>query len=98
MSIKRRFVNSDNLMVAPVSFAKGDTVPAHRHENEQMTYVLTGALDEQDEVVVVNAGEVLIIPSDVLHAAVALEDTFELDIFNPPRADWIEGADSYLRK
>ena len=64
--------------------------------------MLSGALrflfgEEQDEEVILRGGEVLIIPSDLLHSAEALEDTFELDIFNPPREDWIDGSDAYLR-
>jgi quercetin dioxygenase-like cupin family protein len=47
--------------------------------------------------VTVRAGEVLCIPPDVPHEALALEDTVDLDVFNPPRRDWIEGTDAYLR-
>lgn len=101
--ISRRFVHSDRMMVAQVNFAAGDSVPPHRHDNEQYTYVLTGALrflfgEEQDEEVVVGAGEIVLIPSGVLHSASADEDTFELDIFCPPRRDWIEGDDAYMRE
>jgi quercetin dioxygenase-like cupin family protein len=102
-SIRRRFVHSDGLMVAQITLAKGDVVPAHRHENEQVTYVLKGVLeftlgDEQDKVIAVAAGEVIFIPGNVLHSARTLDDCFELDIFNPPRADWIDGSDLYLRQ
>ncbi len=101
-TISRRFVTSDKLMIAQITLPKGNIVPAHRHHNEQVTYMITGALrflfgEEQDEEVVVRAGEVLFIPGDLLHSAEALEDTFELDVFNPPRADWIDGSDAYLR-
>ena len=101
-TITRRFVSSDKLMIAQITIAKGNLVPAHRHHNEQITYMISGALrflfgEEQDEEVVVRGGEVLIIPSNLLHSAEALEDTFELDVFNPPRADWIDGSDAYLR-
>ncbi|MCB2078705.1 MAG: cupin domain-containing protein [Novosphingobium sp.] len=101
--IARRFVNSDKMMVAQVTFEKGDGVPAHRHENEQYTYVLKGALrflfgEDQEEEIVVRAGEIVLIPSGLLHSASADEDTFELDIFCPPRRDWIEGDDAYMRE
>ena len=77
-------------------------MPKHSHENEQFAYVLEGALlfrigDDQSEVVVVRAGEVLHIPSNVPHSAEALEDTLDLDVFVPPRQDWLTGADDYLR-
>jgi quercetin dioxygenase-like cupin family protein len=100
--MSRRYLHSDRMMVAQVNFAKGDSVPAHRHDNEQYTYVLTGALrfrfgEAQDEEVVVGAGEIVFIPSGLLHSASADADTFELDIFNPPRRDWIDGDDAYMR-
>ena len=89
-------------MLAHVYFDKGIVVPKHSHENEQFAYVLEGALrfrigDDQSEVVVVRAGEVLHVPSDVPHSAEALEDTLTLDVFVPPRQDWLAGADDYLR-
>lgn len=101
--MSRRFVHSDKMMVAQVKFGKGDSVPAHRHDNEQYTYVVTGALrflfgEEQDEEVVVGADEIVLIPSGLLHSASADQDTFELDIFWPPRRDWIEGDDAYMRE
>ena len=40
----------------------------------------------------------LVIPSGVPHGAVALEDTLDLDVFSPPRQDWLEGTDAYLRQ
>lgn len=99
----RRYVHSDRMMVAQVNFRQGDSVPAHRHDNEQYTYVLTGALrfrfgEAQDEEVVVGAGEIVLIPCGLLHSASADEDTFELDFFTPPRRDWIEGDDAYMRE
>jgi quercetin dioxygenase-like cupin family protein len=102
-SITRRFVTSNKMMIAQVNFAKGDAVPVHRHPNEQFVYVLTGALrfllgDEQADEIIVRAGEVILIPSDFAHSAAALEDTLELDIFCPPRADWLDGSDDYMRK
>jgi len=84
--ITRKFVHSDKMMVGQIHFKKGDSVPAHRHDNEQYTYVVVGA------------GEIVLIPSDLLHSARADEDTFELDIFCPPRRDWIDGEDAYMRQ
>ena len=89
-------------MVAQVYLKKGGMVPKHSHHNEQITYILEGALrflmgEEQTEEIIVRAGEVLVIPSHVPHSAEALEDTLDVDIFNPPREDWLDGSDSYLR-
>jgi quercetin dioxygenase-like cupin family protein len=95
----RHFVVGQNVMLARVLLKKGCIVPEHSHHNEQITYILEGALkfwiDGQE--IVVNAGEVLTIPPNMPHRAEALVDTVDLDIFNPPRADWINRTDAYLR-
>ena len=74
----------------------------HSHDNEQITYVISGVLrfwieDEDSEPIDVKAGEVLVLPSWVPHKAIALEDTLDVDIFTPPRQDWLDGTDDYLR-
>ena len=74
-----------------------------RHHNEQLTYILEGALrfwigDDGAEVIDVRAGEVLQIPSNVWHKAEALEDTLDVDIFNPPREDWLNKTDAYFHQ
>jgi quercetin dioxygenase-like cupin family protein len=71
--------------------------------NEQFTYVLEGALcftigEELAEEVVVRSGDVLHVPSNVWHKAVALGDTLDMDIFSPPRQDWLNHSDTYLRQ
>jgi quercetin dioxygenase-like cupin family protein len=91
------------MMLAHVYLKKGCIVPKHAHENEQITYILEGALkfrigEDQQQEIVVAAGEVLHIPSNVPHMAEALEDTLDVDIFSPPRQDWLEKTDSYLRR
>ena len=102
-TITRKFISSDRLMIAHVALKKGDDVPRHSHENEQLTYLLSGAMefwvganDEQN--LIVRAGEVLVIPSNIPHRALALEDTLDVDVFNPPRQDWLQGTDAYLRR
>jgi quercetin dioxygenase-like cupin family protein len=101
-TITRKIITSTKIMLGEVRFKKGDIVPRHAHVNEQFTYVVEGVLkfwfgeDDRDEMVV-GPGEVVIIPSNLLHRAEAIEDTIEFDIFNPPRQDWIEKTDSYLR-
>jgi quercetin dioxygenase-like cupin family protein len=95
----RHFVVGLNVMLARVLLKKGCLVPEHSHHNEQITYVLEGALKFgiDGKEIVVNAGEVLTIPPNMPHWAEALADTVDLDIFNPPRADWINKTDAYLR-
>lgn len=98
--ISRKIISGDKAMVAQVFFEKGGVVPEHSHEAEQITYILKGALQFELEgrTVVVREGEVLHIPSNVPHRAVALEDTLDLDIFSPPRYDWLTKDDEYLRR
>jgi quercetin dioxygenase-like cupin family protein len=97
--LQRHFVVGQNVMLARVLLKKGCIVPEHSHHNEQITYILEGALKFwiDGKVLVVNAGEVLTIPPHMPHKAEALEDTVDLDVFNPPRADWINKTDKYLR-
>jgi quercetin dioxygenase-like cupin family protein len=97
--IDRQFVVGQEIMVARVIMKKGAIVPLHSHHNEQITYILSGALKFwiDGKVIVVNAGEVLTIPPHMPHKAEALENTVDLDVFNPPRADWMNGTDIYLR-
>jgi quercetin dioxygenase-like cupin family protein len=101
--LDRRLITGDRMMLAHVYLRKGCIVPKHAHENEQLTYILEGALrfklgEDQKEELVVAAGEVLHIPSNLPHEAEALEDTLDVDVFSPPRADWLNKTDSYLRK
>ena len=101
--IDRRVITGERMMLAHVYIKKGSVVPRHSHENEQLTYILEGALRfkigaEGSEVIVVRAGEVLVIPSNVPHEAEALEDTLDVDVFNPPRQDWLDGTDSYFHR
>jgi quercetin dioxygenase-like cupin family protein len=102
--IGRQFLVGTNVMIARVLLKKGAIVPLHQHHNEQVSYILEGALkfilkaETGDQEVVVRANEVLCIPPNLPHEAHALEDTVDLDIFNPPRQDWIDRDDAYLRK
>lgn len=97
--LRRQFVVGQEIMLARVLLQKGCIVPEHSHHNEQLTYVLEGALKFwiDGRVIVVNEGEVLCIPAHMPHKAEALADTVDLDVFTPPRADWINKTDQYLR-
>jgi quercetin dioxygenase-like cupin family protein len=101
--LERRYVTGQHLTLAQFFLAKGCVVPSHTHESEQFAHVLKGRLRfrlgaEGEEVVDVAAGEVLLIPSRLPHAAEALEDSVVADAFSPIRNDWIEKRDDYLRR
>jgi quercetin dioxygenase-like cupin family protein len=101
--LDRKLITADRMMLAHVYLKKGAIVPRHFHENEQLTYILEGGLrfwigEDESQVIDVMAGEVLHIPSLVQHKAEALEDTLDVDVFSPPREDWLNKTDAYLRK
>jgi quercetin dioxygenase-like cupin family protein len=101
--IERRIITGERMMLTHVYLKRGAVVPLHSHDNEQITYILEGALrfwigSEDAEPIVVGVGEVLHIPSNVPHKAEAIEDTLDVDIFSPPRQDWLDKSDDYLRK
>jgi unsaturated pyranuronate lyase len=99
--LSRRLVTGDRMMLAQVYLDKGCIVPKHSHENEQITWIVEGALkfwigDDGAEEVIVRAGEVLVIPPNVPHKAEALEDTLDVDIFSPILQDGRDHTDSYF--
>ena len=100
--IGRKLITGDQMMIAHVYLAQGAIVPQHSHHNEQLTYIIEGKLrfflgEDGAEVVDVSAGEVLHLPAHLPHRAEALEDTLDVDVFHPPRQDWLDGTDAYLR-
>jgi unsaturated pyranuronate lyase len=102
-TLERRLITGERMMLTHVYLKKGCIVPKHSHHNEQLTYILEGALrfwigEDQLETLVVRAGEVLHIPGNVPHKAEALEDTLDVDVFSPPRQDWLDKSDDYLRE
>jgi quercetin dioxygenase-like cupin family protein len=101
-SIKRRLVTGEGVMLAHIYLDKGARVPQHSHHNEQITYLLEGSLKfwigEAREELVLQPGEVLHIPPHVPHEAEALEDCLDVDVFSPPRQDWLDGTDDYFHK
>jgi unsaturated pyranuronate lyase len=101
-TLDRRLITGESVMLTHVYLKKGSIVPQHNHHNEQITYILEGCLrfwigDDESEQIDVRAGEVLHIPPMVKHKAEALEDTLDVDIFSPPRQDWLDKTDDYLR-
>jgi quercetin dioxygenase-like cupin family protein len=98
--LSRQMISGENATVSQLMLKKGAAVPRHSHMNEQYSWIISGALKFvfDDREILVGEGEVLVIPANVPHSAVALEDTVDVDIFAPRREDWIRKEDSYLRK
>ena len=99
-AISRKIITGERTMIAQIFIKKGGVVPLHQHENEQISYMLEGSLkfEIDGKSVVLKQGDVLVIPSNVPHKAIALEDTIDIDVFTPPRQDWLTGQDAYLRQ
>jgi quercetin dioxygenase-like cupin family protein len=97
--LSRRFISGQRITMGRIVLKQGCVVQAHRHDNEQMSTVLKGALKfiVDGREIIVREGETLVIPANALHSAEALEDTDEFDVFAPLRSDWINGTDDYLR-
>jgi quercetin dioxygenase-like cupin family protein len=95
----RQFVSGEKSMLAKIFLKKGCIVPMHSHPNEQISLVVSGSIDFDigGKMQSVGEGEILVIPADVPHSAVATEDFLGYDMFAPPRKDWLEKTDSYLR-
>ena len=101
--LERQMITGERVMLTHIYMKKGAVVPMHQHENEQLSYLLEGKLrfwvgSEEDPPVIVQAGEVLHLPSNVPHRAEAVQDSLAIDIFSPPRQDWLDGTDDYLRR
>ena len=99
-SIARQFITADRVTVARFELKRGASVPRHAHENEQVSYIVSGALRFilEGREIVVRGGELLQIPPNVPHAAEAVEDTLAIDMFSPIRQDWIDKTDTYFRR
>ena len=101
--MKRQFIHGEKIMIAKMEFEDGFTVPWHSHENEQVTEVIEGVLrfwfdDDENNYVDLSAGETIVIPGNRRHKALMIGKVVETDTFSPPRQDWIDGSDNYLRK
>jgi quercetin dioxygenase-like cupin family protein len=100
--LARRLITGERVMLAHIYLERGAIVPQHAHENEQLSYMLEGLLrfwfgEDDSQIVDLGPGEVLQIPSNLAHKAEALEKSLAVDVFCPPRQDWLDGSDAYLR-
>ena len=96
----RKVVSGEKAMVAQLGLSKDCVVPLHHHESEQISVVLQGAMkfELDGRELIVRGGEVLVIPSNLPHSALAIEDSTVIEVFSPIRHDWLNGTDNYLRK
>lgn len=90
--VKRKvLIHNDDLMMVEVHFQKGAVGSVHAHTHQQMTYILSGVFEfENDgEKQIVEQGDSLLFVSGVNHGTVCKESGVLLDIFNPTRSDFL---------
>ena len=102
-SMKRKIIAGEKMMIAKMNFKDGFLVPLHSHENEQITSVISGSIrfwfgENKEEEMELNAGDIIVIPAHLPHEALMIGDVEEIDSWAPPRQDWLDGTDNYLRK
>lgn len=101
--MKRQLVYGEKVMVSRIQFEDGCIVPLHHHENEQITQVVSGQMRfwfgaDESEIIELGPGDTIVIPANLPHKALTIGPVEEIDIFAPPRQDWIDGTDDYLKK
>lgn len=102
-SMKRRIITGEKMMIARMNFKDGFVVPLHQHVHEQITQVVSGKMRfwfgaDKEQTMDLGPGDVVVIPSNVPHEALMIGDVVEIDSWSPPREDWLDGTDHYLRK
>jgi len=87
--LMRQMIHTSQMTILRVRFKKGVVSPAHRHVHEQVTMLTSGSMrfDLAGEKIVLHPGDLLPIPSNLVHGAEALEDSVLIDVFTPPRED-----------
>lgn len=102
-SMKRQIISGEKLMIAKMQFKDGFVVPLHHHVHEQVTQVVSGQMrfwfgEHKEQTMDLFPGDVVVIPSNLPHEALMIGDVEEIDTWAPPRQDWLDGSDHYLRK
>ena len=90
--IRRKILGYDpTMMMTVVDFTKGAVGAIHHHPHTQVTYVQRGSFEVEidGKKKILRAGDCFLIPSDVKHGVVALEDATLIDVFTPIREDFL---------
>jgi quercetin dioxygenase-like cupin family protein len=101
--MNRKIIAGEKLMIAKMKFKDGFRVPLHSHENEQITEVISGTIrfwfgNNREQVMDLHAGELVVIPPNLPHEALMIGEVEEIDHWAPPRQDWLDGTDDYLKE
>lgn len=89
---RKVLAHGGKMMAAEVSCKKGSSGPAHSHEHEQVSYILSGkfnvTIDGKETILA--EGDSYYVPANIIHGAVALEDGKILDVFTPQRDEFLK--------
>ena len=96
----RQYLHGTNVTFVKWTAKKGAVVPLTHHVNEQVTWITTGLAEvySQGRRYVMKAGDIMIVPPNVPHEFIFLEDTIDIDIFAPARQDWLDRTATYLHQ
>jgi len=102
-SMFRQIISGEKLMIARMKFKDGFLVPLHHHIHEQVTQVISGQIRfwfgvNKEQVMDLFPGDVVVIPPNLPHEALMIGDVEEIDTWSPPRQDWLDKTDDYLRR
>ena len=90
--ITRQLLTVENMMLAQIFVPQGVIFPAHRMSSEQLTLFVKGSAvyESQNNKIEAHGGDIVHIPAGTEHSDQVVEDTIVLDIFSPPRQDWLK--------
>jgi quercetin dioxygenase-like cupin family protein len=90
--VRRTMTSGDHTTLVEVSIAAGSVVPSHTHPHEQIGYVARGRVrfEIAGEVRELSAGDSYLIPGGDAHEVTALEDSLCIDVFSPPRTEYLD--------
>jgi quercetin dioxygenase-like cupin family protein len=102
-SMTRKIVSGEKLMIARMKFKDGFVVPLHHHVHEQVSQIISGQMrfwfgENKEQTMDLYAGDVVVIPSNLPHEALTIGEVEAVDTWSPPRQDWLDKTDDYLRK
>lgn len=78
-------------MVTRMNYKAGDNVPLHSHPNEQSGYVVSGKYRIRYQTIneIINPGDSYSVPENIEHALEVIEGGVVIDVFTPPRQDYL---------
>ena len=89
----KTLATGDRIMCTIMRCDKGGKVPKHKHPAEQVGYIIKGRFRlwiNDQEIGVVEPGDSYVIKSSEFHSMEILEDSEWVDMFSPPREEYMD--------